>query len=258
MDIRIISDLHLEFAMNADYTLPHLPNDSRATLVIAGDIAPIVAAKKIYQDFILSCATMFKYVVVIAGNHEFYRGDVVHDHVYIKRWFDGIGNAFYLNDDIVVLDDVLFVGAVLWTSLDNRAPHVEWKVSYQMNDMSVIEFDSMEFTCDHWYDMHTTSVDCITSALKVNNNEKKCVVVTHHAPSFESVNQKYRLNGLNAGYASNLESLILRYQPTIWIHGHMHDSVDYTIEDTRVICNPRGYYGYELNHSFDPLLTVTI
>ncbi len=34
--------------------------------------------------------------------------------------------------------------------------------------------------------------------------------------------------------------------------GHMHNSVDYTIGNTRILCNPRGYADVELNPEFTP------
>jgi len=55
------------------------------------------------------------------------------------------------------------------------------------------------------------------------------------------VPDEFRNNPVNPAYASNLDELILQYQPDIWIHGHMHRPADYFIGKTRVICNPRGY-----------------
>ena len=48
-----------------------------------------------------------------------------------------------------------------------------------------------------------------------------------------------------------------RHQPRLWIHGHIHDSHDYTIGNTRVIANPRGYID-ELNPNFDPELVIEV
>jgi hypothetical protein len=31
----------------------------------------------------------------------------------------------------------------------------------------------------------------------------------------------------------------------LWTHGHTHEDFDYHIGSTRVVCNPRGYVGYE-------------
>ncbi len=41
------------------------------------------------------------------------------------------------------------------------------------------------------------------------------------------------------GYASDLDALMGR--ASTWIHGHIHDSVDYRVRGTRIVSNPRGY-----------------
>jgi len=69
------------------------------------------------------------------------------------------------------------------------------------------------------------------------------VVVTHHAPSFKSVVPRFADSLLSACFASNLDQLMGFSE--LWIHGHMHDSLDYMANGTRVICNPRGYCRYE-------------
>ena len=63
------------------------------------------------------------------------------------------------------------------------------------------------------------------------------VVITHHAPSGRSIGAQYEGDPTSPAFANDLEALIGRYQPTLWIHGHMHDRVDYQLGDTRVICN---------------------
>ena len=46
----------------------------------------------------------------------------------------------------------------------------------------------------------------------------------------------------------------------LWVHGHTHDSFDYEVAGTRVLCNPRGYArdGVNENAAFDPALVVSI
>ena len=46
----------------------------------------------------------------------------------------------------------------------------------------------------------------------------------------------------------------------LWIHGHTHDSFDYRLNETRVVCNPRGYAteGVNENPWFDLNLVVDI
>jgi hypothetical protein len=51
---------------------------------------------------------------------------------------------------------------------------------------------------------------------------------------------------MNGGYSSELAEYILdRPKIKLWTHGHTHDVFDYMIGTTRVVCNPRGYDGYE-------------
>ena len=44
------------------------------------------------------------------------------------------------------------------------------------------------------------------------------------------------------------------------MHGHTHDSFDYVVRGTRVVCNPRGYAkdGVNENPAFDPEFVVEI
>ena len=94
------------------------------------------------------------------------------------------------------------------------------------------------------------------------------VVITHHAPSYRS---NIMLNGerfipdsrpdIQDAYMNNLDDFILEHQSNLklWIHGHLHNSADYMIGNTRVICNPRGRGSIEeKNPDFDPALTVEI
>jgi hypothetical protein len=60
---------------------------------------------------------------------------------------------------------------------------------------------------------------------------------------------------MNGAYYSELSDFIESHpQILLWTHGHMHDPSDYVIGSTRVVCNPRGYYGHEPQaESFVPL-----
>jgi hypothetical protein len=76
---------------------------------------------------------------------------------------------------------------------------------------------------------------------------RKFVVVTHHAPTALSIAECYKGDTLmNGAFHSDLSDFILdRPQIKLWTHGHMHNKSDYMVGDTRVVCNPRGYIGYE-------------
>jgi hypothetical protein len=86
------------------------------------------------------------------------------------------------------------------------------------------------------------------------------VVITHHAPSPRSVHPRFAGSPLNAAFVSDLEHLIDPAHVKLWIHGHTHDSFDYTVNGVRVVCNPRGYAkaGVNENRHFDPGLVIDL
>jgi hypothetical protein len=99
----------------------------------------------------------------------------------------------------------------------------------------------------------------------------KTVVVTHHAPHAGSLHPRWADQLTSAAFISDLSPLLGKAD--LWIHGHTHDSFDYTVNGTRVIANPMGYrtsnwrdardgsvpawVKYE-NEGFDPALTVQV
>jgi hypothetical protein len=64
---------------------------------------------------------------------------------------------------------------------------------------------------------------------------------------------------MNGCYHSSLEEFILdRPQIKLWTHGHTHYAFDYVIGDTRIVCNPRGYEGYEPDGGWDKTKFIEI
>jgi len=82
----------------------------------------------------------------------------------------------------------------------------------------------------------------------LGEDPKKYVVCTHHSPSLQSCHPRYKHDSvMNGGYHSDLEQFIIdRPNIKLWTHGHTHEDFDYMVGDNcRVVCNPRGYIGYE-------------
>ena len=91
-------------------------------------------------------------------------------------------------------------------------------------------------------------------------HDQKFVVCTHHAPTRASVHPRYVHDTImNGAYSSDLSEFILDHpQIKLWTHGHMHTTSDYTIGQCRVICNPRGYLGWEARAHDWQLVTVEL
>jgi hypothetical protein len=64
---------------------------------------------------------------------------------------------------------------------------------------------------------------------------------------------------MNGGYASDLYDFIAdRPQIKLWTHGHTHTPFDYMIDQTRIVCNPRGYEGHEALSGWNPALVIEV
>lgn len=268
MKIAIASDLHLEIG---DLYLQNTVGAD--VLVLAGDILlandlhdhpkpevpyPPQIIKTLgsrqrkaqeYRDFISNCASQFSHVIAIAGNHEFYHGKWVESIQTLRNEYGAYPNVHFLERDIFTLDDVTFVGGTLWTDLNKQDPLTLHSVGDMMNDYRMIRNDSLGYTKlrpAHTVSRHRDTLSYFKSVID-DRKDSKIVVVSHMAPSFMSIHEKYRHDKLlNGAYYSDLSEFILdRPQIKTWIHGHVHTDFDYLVGDCRVVCNPRGYVGYE-------------
>jgi hypothetical protein len=118
-----------------------------------------------------------------------------------------------------------------------------------MNDYKVIRNSDRNYAKLSPYDTvirHNKTLEYIRHIIN-NDPNKKYVVVGHHAPSKLSVKPKYANDiDINGAYSSDLSEFISNHpQIKLWTHGHTHDIYDYMIGATRIVCNPRGYEGYE-------------
>jgi len=258
MKIAVCSDLHLEFGNLV------LRNEEGAdVLILGGDILvakdlemlhdPIMddgalRAQKFY-DFVENCCKEFKMVLFIAGNHEHYHGDFG-DTLSILRKVFRFNNFVILDKESLRIDDVIFFGGTLWTDMNRGDPLTLNNVLQRMNDFRLVtnkkNGEGYRFLPEDAMKDHEQFLTRLKTCLSLNP-DTKFVVVGHHAPTKESVKPKYAKEHLiNGAYSSDLTEFILDNRNIkLWTHGHTHDEFDYMVGTTRVICNPRGYDGYE-------------
>lgn len=255
--IRVLSDLHLEFST---HRVEPLDTDSETILVLAGDVAP-VKYTDIYVPFLDDVCSRFKYVIWLFGNHEYYRSyidkglEIAKTHCNVLHH----NNLFIAEKDGIVIGNVHFVCATLWTDLNKKDPLTMVKAYQAMNDYRMIKSHAVksrkiqprEFIAKHHEHVEFIRDECSDSTLDR-------VVVTHHAPSAMSTHPRYRGDSLNGAYFSQLDDLVEQSNAKLWIHGHTHNAFDYMIGDTRVVCNPRGYQPTEGPTGFDPYFLVEI
>lgn len=266
MKLRIMSDLHTEFH---DYKVVPMPDDKETVLVLAGDIGCIhhSSSSAALRSFIIDCSNRFRHVIWVMGNHEHYHGSLLLTQHKIRDMLVAceLHNVSLLENENVVIDDVTFVGATLWTDCFNNDPFAEFEFKH-MNDSRHIRFgntdDPYKFRLTALETMreHDRSRMCLSSDIrKAKQQGLKTVVVTHHAISEMSRDDEFKFSSNNMFFYSHLHDYFAEEEPDLMIHGHMHTAKDYYLDDnkvTRVICNPRGYPTQETG--FDEKLTVEI
>lgn len=253
MKLWILSDLHLEYAdLNSLLEIPDAD-----VCICAGDLmrAPANGVHWLAQHIAPSMPCVY-----VAGNHEFYKGGIKEGLEDGRAAAAQFPDVHFLENDCVVIDGVRFIGATLWTDYRiEGSPEIAMHYARErMNDYRQIAKQRspwQRFVPETAYRMHQQSRLFIDSELKAEG-DIPTAVVTHHLPSARSVNPKFKGDLLNAAYASDLDQVIEDGRPALWVHGHTHDSCDYQLGETRVVCNPRGYD--DENAAFDRKFVVEI
>jgi 3',5'-cyclic AMP phosphodiesterase CpdA len=289
MKVAVISDLHLEFA---DLTLP-----GGDVLILSGDVMESKNLKpELYKSpdavaalgdmshilleggrddrrvdrfyrFMREECSKYREVIYVSGNHEYYGNLFNRVDEQIRAGIPD--NVKFLQNQSHVIDGVLFLGCTLWTDMNRNDPITLNTVREYMNDYRTIKYlneaknEYYRLTPELTMAEHRKSMAWLKEQLDANRAgaQMPVVVVGHHAPSKRSTKPEYQDDyHVNGAYSSNLDMFIEDYpEIKVWTHGHTHDTFDYQVGATRILCNPRGYKGYERRaEEFDPTVGFDI
>ena len=259
MRLLILSDLHREvwgeMPIGIDLSV------SRPDVVIlAGDIDADAGSIPWAERTFPGIPTLY-----VSGNHEGYCGRIDDVQRQIAKACATSPTVEYLQRREVVIGGIRFLGCTLWTDFclfgDDRRGEAMAAARDAINDFRLVRItdqggrtlqpaDTAAWHDDDasWLRLHLATPF-----------PGPTIVVTHMAPSPASVAPRFQGSLLSAAFASDLDALVA--QADVWIHGHMHDSFDYSIGNCRVVCNPRGYPqrdGSPENLRFDPNFVVAV
>lgn len=257
MRLLVLSDTHFEFHKDhgksfVNWIWEENKKDPPDTIILAGDISDIDRLRASIKMF----AERFEAIIVfVIGNHELY--GTTPQNALKKAWrieedIEGVhwlemypydGTMSICFHDKNKLKEVNITGGTLWFPVPDDTARKDW-----IND----------FQCIHdfepWvYEHHTITVRNLARHITQDG-----IVVTHHGPSLKSIHPKYNGSPINQFFTSDLEWLIESKKPSLWIQGHAHESLDYMIGKTRVICNPFGYVRESENKNFNPSLIIEV
>lgn len=254
MKIQIFSDLHVDVAPIKP--IPIMP--SVDLVIVAGDTCEGVLHAFDHLRQIVAAQIP---IVMVFGNHEYYRRFIPHE-LALARSHATEFNIHLLENDAIVFRGVRFVGATLWTDYrifgEFKQAAVMNACATGMNDHRRIGWQKrpwLRFRPQEAALLHHQSKTYLAEVLATPFHGHT-TVVSHHACHPRSIHPEFMSDSLTGAFASDLSTLIEAHQPTLWVHGHVHQSFDYRVGETRILCNPHGY-GTE-NPNFDGALVVEV
>ncbi|KAG2379531.1 hypothetical protein C9374_006648 [Naegleria lovaniensis] len=271
MKIQLLSDLHIEHFETYDhfqnkYKKLHGHNLCEKVygevLVLAGDIGN--AFQSSYFEFLNDVSKKYSHVMIVAGNHEFYSNEYWSCNQQMIKVCSQFNNVHFLDRASIELtsnsgEKILFLGCALWSQVPDNAKTMVQKC---MNDYHLINIKD-----DNNSNMRTLTVDdtnyffnrdynFLKDAIEKERNtpvtqQRKIIVVTHHAPMTTGVSSPYYENTqdtetllINSAFASDLRHL-MGSPVVLWISGHTHYSAIQQHNGTHIASNQLGYISFQ-------------
>ena len=263
----IASDFHLDF-WDSDLTdrddvfwrIGFDQDDPYDLIILAGDIGQCHhgTAQARYITFLKHICSVGKPVILIKGNHENYKSQLVNSKFFLKSMqCELFSNLYYLEKEHVDLiinnQKVRIFGATLWTDFNNYDPLAILEAKMKMYDFGsmILAPGYRKFLPEDAFLDHKEALQKMISSSQGLSKDTRFIVVTHHAPMEKFVkdfrkkrNWNDTIELLDYSYFSDLSKFIennLTRKPDYWISGHIHSPYEFEEFGIKFISNPYGY-----------------
>lgn len=254
MKIQYASDLHLEFGVNTKWLKLNPIIPAADVLVLAGDIGYIGDDNFFKHPFWDWASTNFGKVIVIPGNHEFYKSfdiNELHD-----GWTLEIRPNIkaYYNCIVHLTEEVDLIASTLWSWIPAEEAYLS---EHFVSDFRRIRNGQFRLTADRFNEEHQRCREFIERCL-IESKTKHIIVATHHVPSFALIADEFKSSSINGVFTVELGDLIAGSDIDYWIYGHSHRNIDKTIGNTLCVSNQLGYVFQNEHLSFNPKALIEI
>jgi len=254
------SDLHLEKS-GIDLVL----GDSRVVAVVGDVMAPLIGQRLNNPEdeheavwWLRRNVPEDRPVLFVPGNHDYEGTRVLDALAALRRTAEG-SHVHILWNQALTINGVRYIGSPLWadpTQGRHNPQDVREAVELQTDLRRARKEDGTPLDVDWLIAEHRKARAFIDKEL-TNHQHMPTVVLTHWAPSLRSQGLQYQQSQVSGYWSTDCEDLVARAH--LWIHGHIHDTVDYHVgEDPErgwVTSNPRGsstFFNLAQNLAFDP------
>lgn len=232
MRIQYVSDLHIEYYDYIPNPLDFITPVSDI-LILAGDIGNLYKYNQL-TDFLRDLCKYFKIVIYIAGNREYYRPrgykfiNIYELHKRLLNIQENIDNLYILDKSSIQIGDLCIVGATLWSDIRTDIPRFIVHIPDMSKELYMIK--------------HRSDLRYIKKMIKYcGENNLKLLIVSHHSPTFQTLENKRLYDKYVSLYASNLDYLLENSIIYGWIFGHINLCVDKVLKNNiRLLSNQLG------------------
>lgn len=231
----IMSDLHLERVPYPDAFDP--PRPAFDVLVVAGDVMEGDCVRALA---IVSRLARGQPAVFVLGNHEHWDGSIEETRARARDIAEAFGVTL-LDGASAEIAGIRFVGATLWA--DGHLGGLDREPDRPTGERIDVAGPGglRSLTTADMIAMHRQEVATIEELLAPGPRRAKVVAVTHHAPHPLAVPASLRDEPIAGLLASDLSRLTDAGLADLWIHGHVHETIDLVRPGgTRILCNPAG------------------
>jgi len=198
-------------------------------LVLAGDIFNHGSQHRFEMFLDRTMALGFRAVLFVLGNHEGYGWSISEAKAFLQKMDTQYADFWFLDRSGIVIGDQRFIGASLWSYPDQ---HAKILAQNYINDYRVIKGWTIK---DHMNE-HTLDLQYLCDVIREGD-----VVITHFPPTNNGVAPRFVGDPLNRWFVNDLDIVIKKTKPQLWISGHTHHIWDEMVHDTRDTGNCRGY-----------------
>ncbi len=229
MYIRLLSDLHLETNRGFRYIY-----GGEDVLVLAGDIH----TRNRHHTLIEQIPSEVR-VVMVAGNHEYWHQTISEVDDYLHGLQEKFSNFTFLKNRGVVIDGVNFFGGTMYSDFTLDMNPLSKLHANRIRDFQFIANpDGSRWTVDDHEEAHEEFRKTLKFWISETEGQKR-VVISHFGPARDCIAPRWRGDILNPYFIGNMARYI--GFEGLWLYGHLHDSYDNMLGDTRLVCNPFGY-----------------
>lgn len=244
MKLRLVSDLHME-----GYYYSYTPV-GEDVVIFAGDIH----TRNRHEELIAQVPDTTQ-IILVAGNHEYYRGEFHDVNRYLKSLETKYKNFKFLNNDSFVHDGAHFYGGTMYSDLmlggvvghDQTVRDTEMFIADFKVSLIEEEGQRRLWQVQDHLNEHVKFRDGLQHWIRETEGQKR-VVISHFVPHRKAIHPRWGQSALNGYFTCDMD-MHMGWEG-LWLYGHTHDSGDFMVGDTRCVGNPRGY-GDENRHGFE-------